>query len=316
MLEGADSAPLLNGLFKNRLLWLGFAVPLLIHSWNSLNYYHDAFQPIALSGSLSLLQGSVGLPWRINLPILGLAYLMALSVSFSIWFFFLFYTLEKVVFARIGLVIGGGDIWTSGGGSVPVSQQQAGGLLMLALFVVWTARSHLRRLWEPSAKRRASPRRTHGPAHGLWRPRRRRGVHGRLADAHRPLPVRGSSVGSRSTHRLHRPVAHRLRGRDSRLPDADGPAGLHHPGHWPRDPRPWQHDRLGPEYGVDGRDRGQHDERRHAQPQAHPPATRPPPRWLPWALFAAIAVGLLGSIWFTMTLAYTYGGINLHGLVL
>ena len=39
----------------------------------------------------------------------------------------------------------------------------------------------------------------------------------------------------------------------------------------------------------------------------------PAPRWLPWALFAAIAVGLLGSIWFTMTLAYTYGGINLHG---
>ena len=39
----------------------------------------------------------------------------------------------------------------------------------------------------------------------------------------------------------------------------------------------------------------------------------PAPRWLPWALLAAIAVGLLGSIWFTMTLAYTYGGINLHG---
>ena len=48
MLEDADSAPLFGGLFKNRLLWLGFAVPLLIHSWNSLNYYHDAFQPIAL----------------------------------------------------------------------------------------------------------------------------------------------------------------------------------------------------------------------------------------------------------------------------
>ena len=60
MLEDADSESLFGRLFKNRLLWLGFAVPLLIHSWNSLNYYHDAFQPIALYGRLSLLQGSVG----------------------------------------------------------------------------------------------------------------------------------------------------------------------------------------------------------------------------------------------------------------
>ena len=42
---------LFGRLFKNRLLWLGFAVPFLIQSWNSLNYYHDAFQPIALTGS-------------------------------------------------------------------------------------------------------------------------------------------------------------------------------------------------------------------------------------------------------------------------
>ena len=36
-------------------------------------------------------------------------------------------------------------------------------------------------------------------------------------------------------------------------------------------------------------------------------------RRLPWALLLAVVVGMGGSIWFTMSLAYTYGGINLHG---
>jgi hypothetical protein len=35
-------------------------------------------------------------------------------------------------------------------------------------------------------------------------------------------------------------------------------------------------------------------------------------RRLPWALLLAVLVGLAGSIWFTMRLAYTYGGINLN----
>jgi hypothetical protein len=38
-----------------------------------------------------------------------------------------------------------------------------------------------------------------------------------------------------------------------------------------------------------------------------------PDRRLPWAVLMAIFVGLAGSVWMTMHLAYTYGGINLHG---
>jgi hypothetical protein len=37
-----------------------------------------------------------------------------------------------------------------------------------------------------------------------------------------------------------------------------------------------------------------------------------PSRRLPWAIFLAIIVGLIGSVWVTMEMAYIYGGINLH----
>ncbi|MBT4496405.1 MAG: hypothetical protein HOC74_01710, partial [Gemmatimonadetes bacterium] len=90
MIEDVDKEDnLISRLFTNRLMWFGFAIPLLLHSWNSLNFYHDAFQRIALNGSVVLLQGMVSLPFRLNFPILGLAYLMSLNVSFSIWLFLL-----------------------------------------------------------------------------------------------------------------------------------------------------------------------------------------------------------------------------------
>ncbi|MEW6755323.1 MAG: DUF6785 family protein, partial [Candidatus Latescibacterota bacterium] len=121
MIEGTDEGEhLLARLYRNRLTYLGFAIPLVLHSWNSLNYYHDAFQRIALNGSVVLLQGLVSLPFRLNLPILGLAYLMPLNVSFSIWFFFLLGMVQQLVFARLGIQIGSGDLWNSGGSPPPL----------------------------------------------------------------------------------------------------------------------------------------------------------------------------------------------------
>ena len=121
----------------------------VLHSWNSLNFYHDAFQRIALNGQIVLIPGALALPYRFNLPIMGLAYLMPLNVAFSIWFFFLLGTLQSWGFARIGIAIkGGGDIWTSGGAHTALSHQMAGGFFVFVIFVLWTARPHIRRLWE------------------------------------------------------------------------------------------------------------------------------------------------------------------------
>ena len=82
-----DPRTFFSPLLKNRLMWVGFALPLLVHSWNSLHAYHDGFQPLALTGSIGLLQDQVGIPFRLNSPIIGLGFLISLSVSFSVWFF-------------------------------------------------------------------------------------------------------------------------------------------------------------------------------------------------------------------------------------
>ena len=127
MMEDAEGAERCIGrFFKSRLLWLGLLLPLLLHSWNSLHNYHDAFQPLAVRGTIPLLDGRMSVPFLLNFPVLGLAYLMPLGVSFSLWFFCLVGLLEQSAFARIGLQISGGDMWTSGGASPSLSLQMSG----------------------------------------------------------------------------------------------------------------------------------------------------------------------------------------------
>ena len=144
LIDGVDEGgSLVSPLLKSRLMWLGFALPLVLHSWNSLDYYYDAIQKIALTGTVTALQGHVSIPFRLNLPVIGLGYLMPLGISFSVWFFFLFAVAQKAILARIGLQIGAADLWNSGGPPA-LQHEQAGALIALTVFVLWTARRHLK----------------------------------------------------------------------------------------------------------------------------------------------------------------------------
>lgn len=158
MIEGVeDMRSRLGALFKNPLMWLGFSIPLLLHSWNSLHFYSEVFSQVQWKGSLSLLNGEVQVPLNLNFSVIGLGYLMQLNVTFSIWFFYLLAVLQRWVFARVGLQIGDMDVWNSGLTPTTIMHEQAGGLLVLSLFVLWTTRDHLRtffhRAWNRDVRR-------------------------------------------------------------------------------------------------------------------------------------------------------------------
>lgn len=299
-------------LYRQRLLWVGLAVPLLLQSWNSLHFYHEAFRPVRLSGSVVLLPGLVGMPFRLNFPVLGLAYLMATNVAFSIWFFFLLGLLQWLLFARLGVsVSGGGDIWTSGGYSLPCSYQMAGGMLALALSVLWTARPHLRRLGRLAWRGQAapgeilSPRLAFGSVLGgsvfllawLWFT----GMSFYVA----VLLVVGALLAFIG---LSRVVC------EAGLPGAQVPMV----------PQAFITRGLGPEVlglrnmtclGFSTVWMGE-TAANMMNAVVHSLKLSSwegrPSRRMPWAILLAIAVGLAGSIWFTMRLAYRYGGINLN----
>lgn len=314
MLEDAESAQRRKGrFFTSRLLWLGLLLPLALHSWNSLHSYHDAFQPLAVRGAIPLLDGRMSVPFLLNFSVLGLAYLMPLGVSFSLWFFCLVGLLEQSAFARIGLQLSGGDMWTSGGASPPLSLQMSGAMLVLVVFALWNARQHLSSFWRQALGRQKATRRALlGPRAAVC------GFCGGLLfmlawlistglDAYVAiLLVVGALVvfiglaritceaGLPSIQTPMVPQAFMIRGFGPQVLGLQNLTGLGLSTVW-----------LG-DTAANMMNAVMHSLRLSTGQERHL-------RHLPWALLLALVVALAVSIWYTMSLAYTHGGINLHG---
>ena len=313
LLEDADDQESrVNWLLKNRLMWLAFAIPLVMHSWNSLGNYHDAFTRIPLNGSVTMMQGLVGIPFRLNLPILGLAYLMPVSVAFSIWFFFLFGRLQMLIFTRLGVQIGTGDIWNSGGQPSWLLHQEAGGMVALVVFVLWTARGHLKKLWRQALRREPGDGREAlspavaflGLAAGsafllFWLTRTGLSFYVAFLLLFGALGVFIAlsrivcEAGIPGCQTPMVPQAFITRGFGPEVLGLKNMTGLGFSTVW-----------IG-ETAANMMNAVVHSLKlTSTETQVD--------RRLKWAILLAIVVGLAGSIWFTMRLAYTYGGINLN----
>lgn len=310
--DADDQESRVNWLLKSKLMWMAFAIPLFIHSWNSLGSYHDAFTRIPLDGSVAMMQGLVSIPFRLNLPILGLAYLMPVNVAFSIWFFFLFGRLQMLIFTRLGVQIGTGDIWNSGGQPAWLLHQEAGGMVALVVFVLWTARGHLGKLWRQATRREPSDGSEALPPAVAFA-----GLFAGIVFLLVWLMATGLSfyvaflllLGSLGVFiALSRivceagipgcqtpmvPQAFIVRGFGPEVLGLKNMTGLGFSTVWMGETAANMMNAVvhslkltSTETHVDHR--------------------------LRWAIFLAIAVGLAGSIWFTMRLAYAYGGINLN----
>ena len=308
-----DEQTVLGKLFSNRIMWLGFAIPLLLHTWNSMGNYTDAFQKIPLVGNLTVMTGVPVVPFRLNLPVLGLAYLMPLNVAFSMWFFFLVGQVQRMVLTRVGIQIGTGDIWTSGGAGPIISYQQSGAMMVFVAFLLWTATPHIRGLWRQAVSGERgvgevmSPRLAFG---GLLS-----GVLFMIAW----LTLTGLSFyvavllvfGSLGAFiGLSRIVA------EAGLPGAQTPMV----------PQAFITRGFGPEVlglknmtglGLSTVWIGETAANMmnaviHSLKLVTDDGDRRRFRGMPIAMAVAVVVGLAGSIWFTMTMAYAHGGINLH----
>ncbi|MFC1526554.1 DUF6785 family protein [Candidatus Latescibacterota bacterium] len=313
MLEDADDPESrLNWLLKSKSMWLAFAIPLVLHSWNSLHNYHDAFTTIPLNGSVAMLQGLVSIPFRMNFPILGLAYLMPLNVSLSIWLFFLLGRLQLIIFTRLGIQAGTGDVWNSGGAPSWLLHEQAGGMIALVLFVLWMARGHLGRLWRQALRReRGDEREALSPAMAYL------GLGGGIVFLLFWLTGTGLSFYVSAL------LLFGALGVFIGLSRVVCEAGI--PGcQTPMVPQSFITRGFGPEVlglknmtglgfstvWIGETAANMMNAVVHSLKLASTETSVD--RRMRWAILLAIVTGLAGSIWFTMSMAYRYGGINLH----
>lgn len=310
--EASQSGTKLGRLFKSRLFWIGFAVPVLLHSWNSLGNYTYLIHKVKLTSTMVLLNREMSVPFRLNLPVIGLAYLIHMDVAFGVWFFFAVNVIQQWILTRIGYTLGTGDIWTSGGAPTPIAHQQAGAMVVLTISLVWMARGHLKRLFkqawrgEKASDELISPRTAFaGCIVGVS------GMVGWLSLTGLSLPwavllVAGAFVVFIALARI---IA------EAGLPGCQTPMA----------PQAFLVRGFGPDVlglrnmtalGLSTVWMGETaTNMMNAMTHALKLTTTPKKAYtkLSWILFLAIVVGLAGSIGMILHLAYQYGGINLHG---
>ena len=134
---------LLNSFFKNKLLWVGMALPLVIHFLNGLHAHFPTVPRIPML--FEIHRAFTEKPWHtlgmwpgmniaIYFSVIGVASLLTLEVSFSLWFFFLFFKLQYIIMNVTGVGIGP---WVS------CSRQVMGGYLVFVPAVFWGGREHI-----------------------------------------------------------------------------------------------------------------------------------------------------------------------------
>ena len=131
-----------NTFFKNRLLLLGAFIPVLIHLINGLHSHFPSIPQIPLvfriyeaftEKPLYVLRWGQSLQIMIFFSVIGIAYLLTLEISLSLWVFFLFFKSEQLFFEIIGLRPDGGFY----------NRQVMGGYLVFVIAILWISREHL-----------------------------------------------------------------------------------------------------------------------------------------------------------------------------
>ena len=144
-----ERGAVLNRFLRSPLMWTGFAIPFLLLSLTGLHSLYPFIPAVDLSTRVPLFYGMKGLGYAqdsvyvaLRFLLVGLTYFLPLEVSFSLWFFYLLNHLQTGLFTRIGFDVPGFQEMHSEG-SIAGAHQGMGAMIVLVIVVLWTARSHL-----------------------------------------------------------------------------------------------------------------------------------------------------------------------------
>jgi len=150
--EKPESAGLIPSFFRNRIMWIGFLIPAVIHSINGLHYYYPFIPNIQLFHDVTKFFSEK--PWNainplwiiIHFSVIGFVYLLPVDLSFSLFFFYWFFHLQAV----IGNIMGFPLPYTQGY-TAPIrafaAYQMTGALVVFTVYGFWSMRGLLKDMW-------------------------------------------------------------------------------------------------------------------------------------------------------------------------
>ena len=144
MIQDDERRSLVKPFFRNPVMWIGFAVPLIIQSFNALHNYLHFIPKIELYMSVPLFRNTTWILLYLNVPLLCYAYLLSRDIALGIWLFFLLLQVEKGIFNIIGFE-STENLSTYANAAGPYLAHQAmGAMIVLVLSGLWVARGHLK----------------------------------------------------------------------------------------------------------------------------------------------------------------------------
>ena len=138
--RGADGAA--RPFFKQPLMWAGFAIPFTILGINALHSYYNFVPAIVLQSGISLFRNTVGVSFAISFMTLGFSYFVNLQVLAGIWFFFIFVVIHRGIFNVLGIEMHQ-QLPDYSAPDAITAHEGMGAMIAFVLFILWIARGHL-----------------------------------------------------------------------------------------------------------------------------------------------------------------------------
>ncbi len=154
MSEEAEPGRAVSGFFRDRLMWLGALLPIIVHGVNGLHNHFPGVPAIPMQ-HIEIGAHFPSRPWSalnpffisIYFALIGFAFLCGRDVPFSIWLFYLLFKAECVFANAVGWNPGGESRALRSNEFPLIVAQQDGSLLALVGVGLWAARRHLRQAW-------------------------------------------------------------------------------------------------------------------------------------------------------------------------
>jgi len=156
LMEDPPAGARLNAFFRDRLMWLGFVVPIALYGLMGLGHYYPAFPKISFIYPHFYARALhfEARPWNAIGPVylafmpsaVGFGFLLTTEVSLSAWIFFWLFRLQAVLLSAAGLQLR--TMASSYGGKAFMAYQDMGAYLALAAFTAYVGRGHWRRVWQ------------------------------------------------------------------------------------------------------------------------------------------------------------------------
>jgi len=145
-LAGADSGGF-PALLKNKMFWLGLAVPVFFGVLTGLHAYFPQIPAPKLIQTLPVFRKQMSLEFRLSFPMVGFFYLVTTEASFSLWFFNRIFFIIRGILSILG--VSGGETMGVFGTTEPYfAHLGTGAFIALVASNLWVSRRHFSRVWQ------------------------------------------------------------------------------------------------------------------------------------------------------------------------